>query len=143
MLVFLGLLGFPPLPIPGVNIKVPSGGTIMEKKKLFLWFVEMFWELLRFWGIWGVLNGPPTPPTIPGVNVKVPFQGKEYGKNVLGGIFCNFCEKSWNNANILKICMCGLLPTGENMIFSKSVYLYIHHMTGLYIHTLFNNDSNK
>ena len=42
-------------------------------------------------------------------------------------------KKMENDTKILKICMCCVLPTGEATIFSKSVYLYIHPMTGLYI----------
>ena len=42
-----------------------------------VWTVFVRTISLRFWGIWGVLNGPPTPTPIPGVNIKVPFRGGE------------------------------------------------------------------
>ena len=77
--ICLGCLGFVPrlIPIPGVNVKVPFRRKNMGKNIL------MFLNLLRFGGIWGVLNGPsPThhPTPIPGVNVKVPFRRNKYGK---------------------------------------------------------------
>ena len=42
-----------------------------------------------------------------------------------------FVKTLENDTNVLKICMCCVLPTGENIMFSESVYLYIHPMTGL------------
>ena len=55
------------------NSMVPTNlGKIWKNYILLI----LFFFVLRFGRIWGVLNGPPPIP-IPGVNVKVPFWGKQ------------------------------------------------------------------
>ena len=89
---------------------------------------------LRFVRIWGVLSGPPPPDPIPSVNVKVPFRGGEKYGTKYSFTFIWFLWK-WKHMNKLQsnytICICCVLPNGEILIFSESVYLYVHPMTGL------------
>ena len=53
-----------------------------------VWTIFVRTLFLSFFGIYGILNGPPTP--IPGVNVKVPFWGKIWGKQMYFYLFLSF-----------------------------------------------------
>ena len=59
---------------------------------LEVWTIFVRTVFLRLFGIFGVLNGPPTP--IPGINVKVPFRGKLIWKIMFFlRIVCDFYKK--------------------------------------------------